>query len=64
MTTRGPAGRVEIAGVAADAATLLRELAPDLWWYDRSPFLSASARPALPWLRYERRDHRAEAAGG
>ncbi|MDU0288984.1 ATP-grasp domain-containing protein [Saccharothrix longispora] len=64
MTTRTPAGRVEIAGVAAEAATLLRDLAPDLRWYDRSPFLSDSARSALPWLRYERRDHRAEAAGG
>jgi len=62
--TAAVAGRVEIAGVAADAATLLRELVPDLWWHDRSPFLSASAVPALPWLGYEHRDHRAEAAGG
>ncbi|TQM79138.1 ATP-grasp domain-containing protein [Saccharothrix saharensis] len=57
---RGP---VEIAGVGADAVARLRDLAPDLRWHDRSPFLGASARPALPWLRYEHRDHRAEADG-
>lgn len=62
MTVPPAAGVVEIAGVGAEAASLLRDLAPDLWWHDRSPFLGASARPALPWLRYEHRDHRAEAA--
>ncbi|MFD7660554.1 ATP-grasp domain-containing protein, partial [Actinosynnema sp. NPDC059797] len=56
------AGRVAITGVAAEAAPLLRDLVPELWWHDRSPFLGASARAALPWLRYEHRDHRAEAA--
>ncbi|MCE6998305.1 ATP-grasp domain-containing protein [Saccharothrix sp. S26] len=61
MTARATAGVVEIAGTAAGSVSLLRDLAPDLWWYDRSPFLSASARSALPWLRYEHRDHRAEA---
>lgn len=61
--TATAAGRVELAGVAAEAATRLRALVPELWWHDRSPFLGDSARAALPWLRYEHRDHRAEAAG-
>ncbi|WP_177242671.1 ATP-grasp domain-containing protein [Amycolatopsis marina] len=57
------AGEVEIEGVPADlASTCLREYAPELFWYDRSPFLSESARSVLPWLRYEHRDHRAEGA--
>jgi hypothetical protein len=53
---------VELSGSPAVAADQLRAVAPDLWWYDRSPFLSASARSALPWLRYEHRDHRREAS--
>ncbi|MFE9751303.1 hypothetical protein ACFYOT_40890 [Saccharothrix saharensis] len=61
MTAFG--GLVEITGVGADAVSRLRDLAPELWWHDRSPFLSASARAVLPWLRYEHRDHRAEADG-
>ncbi|MGW4113746.1 ATP-grasp domain-containing protein [Actinosynnema sp. NPDC004786] len=59
-----PTAPVELAGVAAGAAARLRDLVPELWWHDRSPFLGDSARAALPWLRYEHRDHRAEAAAG
>ncbi|MCX2946744.1 ATP-grasp domain-containing protein [Lentzea sp. NEAU-D7] len=51
-----------ISGVPSGEGTdLLRRHAPDLTWQDRSPFLGASAAPAIPWLRLARRDHRAEA---
>lgn len=55
-------GDISIRGVpAAEGLELLRQHAPDLTWYDRSPFLGASA--AIPWLRYAHRDHRGEAQG-